>query len=144
MDSAQSCPDWSRNHVDLAIDARKNLDALVTPADQSQPVLDSQTNTSDSIAAWAANIATVTGELKTQDPAVSKVLSDGPAAADATRALLDRLQPSLPVLLQNLVGLDQIGITYNANLEQILVLLPQGHFDSAGRRPGEQKHQTAL
>lgn len=110
----------------LAIDARKNLDALVTLADQSQPVLDSQTNTSDSIAAWAANIATVTGELKTQDAAVSKVLTDGPAAADASRALLDRLQPSLPVLLQNLVGLDQVGITYNANLEQILVLLPQG------------------
>ncbi len=110
----------------LAIDARKNLDALVTLTDQSQPVLDSQTNTSDSIAAWAANIATVTGELKTEDPAVSKVLTDGPAAADATRGLLDRLQPSLPILLQNLVGLDQVGITYNANLEQILVLLPQG------------------
>ncbi|OPX12345.1 MCE family protein [Mycobacterium sp. AT1] len=110
----------------LAVDARKNLDALVTLTDQSQPVLDSQTNTSDSIAAWAANIATVTGELKTQDAAVSKVLTDGPAAADASRALLDRLQPSLPVLLQNLVGLDQIGIAYNANLEQLLVLLPQG------------------
>lgn len=110
----------------LAVDARKDLDALVTLTDQSQPVLDSQTNTSDSIAAWAANMATVTGELKTQDAAVSKVLTDGPAAADASRALLDRLQPSLPVLLQNLVGLDQIGITYNANLEQLLVLLPQG------------------
>ena len=110
----------------LAIDARKNLDALVTLTDQSKPVLDSQTNTSDSIAAWAANIATVTGELKTQDPAVSKVLTDGPAAAEASRALLDRLQPSLPVLLQNLVGLDQVGITYNADLEQVLVLLPQG------------------
>jgi phospholipid/cholesterol/gamma-HCH transport system substrate-binding protein len=110
----------------LAIDARKNLDALVTLTDQSQPVLDSQTHTSDSIAAWAANIATVTGQLQNQDPAVSKLLTDGPGAADATRALLDRLQPSLPVLLHNLVGLDDVGITYNHNLEQILVLLPQG------------------
>ena len=110
----------------LAIDARKNLDSLVTLTDQSQPVLDSQTKTADSIATWAANIATVTGELKAQDPAVSKVLSDGPAAADATRGLLDRLQPSLPVLLHNLVGLDDVGITYNNDLEQILVLLPQG------------------
>jgi phospholipid/cholesterol/gamma-HCH transport system substrate-binding protein len=110
----------------LAIDARKNLDSLVTLTDQSQPVLDSQTDTADSIAAWAANVATVTGELKTQDPAVSKLLNDGPGAADATGGLLDRLQPSLPVLLHNLVGLDDVGITYNNDLEQILVLLPQG------------------
>jgi phospholipid/cholesterol/gamma-HCH transport system substrate-binding protein len=110
----------------LAIDARKNLDSLITLTDQSQPVLDSQTESADSIAAWAANLATVTGELKTEDPAVSKLLTDGPGAADATRGLLDRLQPSLPVLLHNLVGLDNVGITYNNDLEQILVLLPQG------------------
>jgi phospholipid/cholesterol/gamma-HCH transport system substrate-binding protein len=110
----------------LAIDARNNLDSLITLTDQSQLVLDSQTETSNSIAAWAANIATVTGELKTQDPAASKLLDDGPGAADATRALLDRLQPSLPILLHNLVGLDDVGITYNNNLEQLLVLLPQG------------------
>jgi phospholipid/cholesterol/gamma-HCH transport system substrate-binding protein len=110
----------------LAIDARANLDSLITLTDQSQPVLDSQTATSDSIRSWAAHIATVTGELKIQDPAVSKLLTDGPAAADATRALLDRLQPSLPILLNNLVGLDNVGITYNNDLEQLLVLLPEG------------------
>lgn len=110
----------------LAIDARKNLDALITLTDQSQPVLDSQTKTSGAIAAWAANIATVTGELKSQDAAVSQGLDDGPAAADASRGLLDRLQPSLPILLNNLVSLDNVGITYNHNLEQLLVLLPQG------------------
>ena len=38
---------------DLAIDARKNLDPLVALIDQAQPVLDSQTHTSDAIAGWA-------------------------------------------------------------------------------------------
>jgi phospholipid/cholesterol/gamma-HCH transport system substrate-binding protein len=116
----------------LSIDARKNLDALITLTDQSQPVLDSQTQTADSIRAWAANIATVTKELKTADPAVSRVLDDGPAAADATRALLDRLQPSLPILMANLASLDQIGITYQNDLEEILVLLPQGISELQG------------
>jgi phospholipid/cholesterol/gamma-HCH transport system substrate-binding protein len=116
----------------LSIDARKNLDALITLTDQSQPVLDSQTETGASIQAWAANIATVTKELKTADPAVSQVLDDGPAAADATRALLDRLQPSLPVLMANLTSLDQIGITYRNDLEEILVLLPQGISELQG------------
>jgi phospholipid/cholesterol/gamma-HCH transport system substrate-binding protein len=110
----------------LAIDARTNMDALITLTDQSKPVLDSQTQTSASIQAWAANIATVTSELKTQDPAVSRLLNNGPGAADATRALLDRLQPSLPILLANLVSLDNIGITYRNDLEELLVLLPQG------------------
>jgi phospholipid/cholesterol/gamma-HCH transport system substrate-binding protein len=110
----------------LAIDARKNLDSLITLTDQSQPVLDSQTETAASIQAWAANIATVTRELKMQDPAVSKLLDNGPGAADESRALLDRLQPSLPILLNNLVGLDNVGITYRDDLEQVLVLLPEG------------------
>jgi phospholipid/cholesterol/gamma-HCH transport system substrate-binding protein len=116
----------------LSIDARKNLDSLITLTDQSQPVLDSQTETAASIQAWAANIATVTKELKTADPAVSQVLDDGPAAADATRALLDRLQPSLPILMANLTSLDQIGITYRNDLEEILVLLPQGISELQG------------
>jgi phospholipid/cholesterol/gamma-HCH transport system substrate-binding protein len=64
--------------------------------------------------------------LKTQDPAVSRALNDGPAAADETRALLDRLQPSLPILMANLTSLDQVGITYRNDLEQLLVLLPPG------------------
>jgi phospholipid/cholesterol/gamma-HCH transport system substrate-binding protein len=110
----------------LAIDARKNLDALIALTDRSQPVLDSQTNTSNSIAAWAANIATVTGELKAQDPAVSKLLDEGPSAVDASRTLLDRFQPSLPVLLNNLVSLNDVALSYRADLEQLLVLLPQG------------------
>jgi phospholipid/cholesterol/gamma-HCH transport system substrate-binding protein len=110
----------------LAIDARKNLDSLIALTDKSQPVLDSQTDTSASIQAWAANIARVTGELKAQDPAVSRVLNDGPAAADATRALLDRVQPSLPILMANLASLDQVGIVYQNDLEQLLVLLPPG------------------
>jgi len=55
----------------LAIDARKNLDPLVALIDQSKPVLDSQTNTSDAIAAWASHLATVTTELQTHDEAVA-------------------------------------------------------------------------
>ena len=55
--------------------------------------------------------------LKTQDPAVSRALNDGPAAADETRALLDRLQPSLPILMADLTSLDQVGITYRNDLE---------------------------
>jgi phospholipid/cholesterol/gamma-HCH transport system substrate-binding protein len=109
----------------LAADAHKNLDALTTVIDKSKPVLDTQTDTSDSIQAWAANVAEVTGQLRDQDPAFKGVLEKGPAAATEVRALIDRLQPTLPVMLANLVSLEQVAVTYQPSLEQLLVLLPR-------------------
>jgi phospholipid/cholesterol/gamma-HCH transport system substrate-binding protein len=126
----------------LAIDARTNLDALTTLADQSQPVLDSQTNTSDSIHAWASNLASVTQQLKSRTRRCPNILSNGPAAAEESRALLDRLQPSLPILLANLVSLDQVGLTYQDNLEQLSGPAAARHRGRPGRDPGEQKHQA--
>lgn len=110
----------------IAIDARANLDELTTLIDQSKPVLDSQIDTSDSIQAWASHLATISGELRDQDEALQGVLVNGSGAADETRALFDRLQPTLPVLLANLVSVGEVAITYQPNLEQLLVLLPQG------------------
>lgn len=110
----------------LAIDSRANLDELTTLIDQSQPVLDSQTDTGDSIQAWASHLNTISGQLRDQDAALQGVIVDGSPAADEVRALFDRLQPTLPVLLANLVSVGEVAVTYQPNLEQLLVLLPQG------------------
>jgi len=110
----------------LAIDARANLDPLTTLIDQSKPVLDSQTDTAGSIQAWAANLASISGQLRSQDPAVAGILDKGPGAADEVRALLNRLQPTLPIVLANLVSLGEVALAYHPSLEQLLVLLPQG------------------
>jgi phospholipid/cholesterol/gamma-HCH transport system substrate-binding protein len=110
----------------LAIDARKNLDPLTTLIDQSKPVLDSQSDTAGSIQAWAANLASITGQLQSQDPAVAGILQKGPGAADEVRALFDRVRPTLPIVLANLVSLGEVAVTYQPSLEQLLVLLPQG------------------
>ncbi len=109
----------------LAIDARKNLDSLVALIDQAQPVLDSQTDTSAAIAAWASHVATVTTELQTHDEAFAGVIDkSGPALAEG-RALVERLQPTLPVLLANLSSVGQVALTYQNDVEQTLVLVPQ-------------------
>jgi phospholipid/cholesterol/gamma-HCH transport system substrate-binding protein len=110
----------------LAIDARKNLDPLTTLIDQSKPVLDTQTDTAGSIQAWAANLASITGQLQSQDPALAGILQNGPGAADEVRALLDRVRPTLPIVLANLVSIGEVAVTYQPSLEQLLVLLPQG------------------
>jgi phospholipid/cholesterol/gamma-HCH transport system substrate-binding protein len=121
-------PELSRivnGSVDLSIEARKNLDPLIALIEQSKPVLDSQTNTSDAIQAWASNLATVTSELKTHDDDVAGLLDNGGPAFGEARQLIERLQPTLPILLSNLVSVGQVALAYQPDLEQILVLLPQ-------------------
>ena len=110
----------------LAIDARKNLSDLTNLADNSAPLLDTQTDTSDSVQAWAAHLATVTGQLQTRDSDVQGILREGPGAVGETRQLLDRIQPTLPIVLANLVSVAPVLVTYQASLEQLLVLLPMG------------------
>jgi phospholipid/cholesterol/gamma-HCH transport system substrate-binding protein len=110
----------------LASEARKNLDSLTTLIDQSPPVLNSQADTSDSIQNWAANLANLTGQLEEQDTAVNGLLQQGPKSADEVRQLFERLQPTLPILLANLVSVGEVAITYQNDIEQLLVLLPQG------------------
>lgn len=109
----------------LAADARRNLDGLTTLIDGSKPLLDTQTDTSGAIQQWAANLADLTGQLRDHNDAVKGILNKGPAGFDEVRQLLDRLKPSLPIMLTNLVSLERVAITYQPALEQILVLLPR-------------------
>ena len=133
--------------IDLSIEARKNLDPLIALIEQSKPVLDSQTNTSDAIAAWASNLATVTKELQTHDQDVAGLLDNGGPAFGEARALIERLQPTLPIVLANLVSVGGVALTYQANIEQLLVLLPQVTAEAGAsflaNRDAKQDYQGA-
>jgi len=120
----------------VVIDAHKNLDAITALIDQSAPVLDSQSDTADAISAWSAHLATVTDELHNHDNAVAGVLAQGGPALDEGRQLFDRLRPTLPILLANLVSLGDVAVAYQPNIEQILVLLPQGTAELQGASLG--------
>ncbi len=110
----------------LATDAKKNLDALTTLVDGARPLLDSQSDTSDAVQAWAAHLATITGELKNHDGDVAGLIHQGGPAAAEGRRLFDRLNPTLPIVLANLVSVGQVAVVYHNDIEQLLVLLPQG------------------
>ncbi len=111
--------------TNLSIDARANLDPMLALIDNAKPVLDTQIQTSDAIQNWASNVATVTRELQTHNDDVAGVIDQGAPALGEARQLVDRLQPTLPVLMANLVSVGQVGMIYHDNIEQILVLLPQ-------------------
>jgi phospholipid/cholesterol/gamma-HCH transport system substrate-binding protein len=110
----------------LAIEAGKAVDPITQLIDQSPPVLDSQVQTAGSIATWAQRAAAITAQFKAQDAAFADLLTEGSPALEEGRALLDRVAPALPVLLANLVSLGDIAVTYRNDLEQLLVLFPQG------------------
>ncbi|WP_396926827.1 MCE family protein [Mycolicibacterium sp.] len=125
--------DIVRGTTTLAIDARANLDPLVKLIDNAKPVMDSQVQTSAAIQAWASHIATVTAELKAHNDAVAGVIDQGGLVAtnEQARNLIERLKPTLPVIVANLASIGQVAVTYQNDIEQLLVLLP--HAVSEGQ-----------
>ncbi|PND57229.1 mammalian cell entry protein [Mycobacterium sp. ENV421] len=125
--------DIVKGSTTLAIDARANLDPLIDLIDNAKPVLDSQVQTSVAIQAWASHIATVTGELKADNDAVAGVIDQGGLVAtnEQARNLIERLKPTLPVIVANLASIGQVAVTYQNDIEQLLVLLP--HAVSEGQ-----------
>ena len=126
----------------LAIEARDNLPSLTSLIDQAGPVLDSQGDTADAVGQWSAHVASVTAQLRNNDVAVAGVLQHGGPAAGEVRALLDRVRPTVPILLANLVSVGEVALAYQSSLEQILVLLPQGTAIFQGL--GVPSHGTKL
>ncbi|HEY7050604.1 MAG TPA: MlaD family protein [Mycobacterium sp.] len=108
----------------LSGDLNRVGDANAALYRDSEPLLDSQADTTESIKLWARSLAGVTDQLVTDDPQIRTVLQNGPGAFDETSALLSQVKPTLPVLLANLTTLGQILVTFHPGVEQLLVLLP--------------------
>jgi len=139
-------PELSRlvkGSTQLALDADRNLDPLISLIEQSQPILDSQAHTADAIQAWAAHLASITDQLRSRDASVAGVLRNGGPAADEGRQLFQRLQPTLPLLLANLVSLGEVAVTYQPAIEQLLVLLPQAVAVVQGTQMGNLNTKQA-
>ncbi len=109
----------------LAADARRNLGPLLTLIDESQPILKAQNDSSDAVKTWAAHVATIGRQLRDNDAAVRDLLRQGGPAVDEATLLLDRVQPTVPILAANLASAAQVLVTYQPGVEQLLVLAPQ-------------------
>ena len=91
----------------------------------SAPIIDSQVNSGDSIASWAANLNTLAAQTAQQDQAVRSILANASPTADQVTATFSDVRDSLPQTLANLeVVLDMLK-RYHGGVEQALVFLPQ-------------------
>ncbi len=104
--------------------AQENIEPTKALFDQVGPLLDTQIVTSDAIRAWTTNLATFTDQLRRSDPELRSLLVRGQPFAQQATGLFQDLRPTLPILLANLTSVGQVGVTYNAALEQVLVIYP--------------------
>ncbi|MDO3650527.1 MCE family protein [Nocardia mangyaensis] len=108
----------------LVQQAEDDIEPTKQLLDQIGPLLDTQTRSADDIRSWTADLATLTDELRERDPALRNLLNNSPSAMAVVNAQFQDLRPTLPLLASNLVSLGQVGVTYNASLEQLMVVFP--------------------
>ncbi|GAB0108586.1 MCE family protein [Nocardia sp. JMUB6875] len=108
----------------LVQEAKKNTDATKDLIEKIGPLLDTQVQSDDAIRSWTKDLATVTDQLREHDPALRSVIQKTPGAVTRATQLFQDLKPTLPLLARNLVSVGQVGYTYNAGLEQLLVVFP--------------------
>lgn len=108
----------------IAADLRQTAPQTHTLIDDGAPFLDGQARSADSLRTWTSNLNVVTEQITQRDGELRTILDTGPETALEVSSLLNQLKPTLPVLLANLTSVSEIGVTYNAALRQLLVLLP--------------------
>jgi phospholipid/cholesterol/gamma-HCH transport system substrate-binding protein len=87
-------------------------------------VLRTQRGQQENIRSFAADLDTLTRALRESDSDLRGVLDGTPGTAREVNALLEDLEPTLPILLSDLVSVDQVVSSYLPGLEQLLVTYP--------------------
>ncbi|MCU1647634.1 MAG: mce3F [Nocardia sp.] len=113
------------NGTDRVLDqAHTDSDAVTTLINDSAPFLDSQQVSSAAIREWTQHLANSVQQAQANDQQVRDIFQTGPGAARKASELFGQLHLTAPLLVANLSSLGQVAVTYNASIEQLLVLLP--------------------
>jgi phospholipid/cholesterol/gamma-HCH transport system substrate-binding protein len=105
--------------------ARANEPQTIQLFRSGRTVLRTQARQGDNIRMLAHGLANVTGTIAGQDRQVRVTLQGGAAAARQMNSLLKSVQPTLPVMLSNLVTVNQVVTVRLPALEQLLVTYPR-------------------
>lgn len=104
--------------------ANTALPETLTLLRDGRTVLGTQLDEADAIRRWAAGLSQLTATVRASDPDLRRLLANGPPAASQLVALLDGLEPSIGVLLGNLITVNGIAARRLPGIEQILVVYP--------------------
>jgi phospholipid/cholesterol/gamma-HCH transport system substrate-binding protein len=107
----------------------KVAQASITPTRQlikdAGPLLDTQTASNTQIRNLVASLAGFTAQLRSSDDGISQLTDVGTQMMGQVNSLFQNLRPTLPILLANLVSVEQVLVTYNPDLQELLVVYPR-------------------
>lgn len=107
---------------DLLSAANTALEAI--PHENLQTVIDESYTAVAGLGLELSRLIKGSAELAIDARAVGDLIDRGGPALGETRQLLERLQPTVPILLANLVSVGQVALTYHNDIEQLLVVFP--------------------
>lgn len=106
-------------------EAAAHTDDTVRLLETALTVLCTQRDNGDNIRSFSRDLADLTDALRESDRDLRDVLDDTPPAARELTRLLDELGPTLPVLLSDLITVNQTVVSHLAGVEQLLVTFPR-------------------
>jgi phospholipid/cholesterol/gamma-HCH transport system substrate-binding protein len=109
----------------IAHDFKGNINDITDIIMRSAPIIDSQVNSGNAIARWAANFKTLAAQTEQQDQAVRSILTNAAPTADQVNATFSDVRDSLPQALANVEVVVDMLKRYHNGVEQALVFLPQ-------------------
>lgn len=105
-------------------EASDHTEETVSLLNSGLTVLRTQQGQKENIRRFARDLNILTTALRASDKDLRTVLSDTPAAAREVQALMEDLEPTLPVLLNDLATVGQTISAHLPGLEQLLVIYP--------------------
>lgn len=108
----------------LVNEAQLRLDETTSLIATLKPVLETQRDLRDQTAGYSSSLAEFSEELAARDADLRALLAQGPGGLNQAERLVDQLQPTLPLLLENLTTNGQVLNTYIPQIEEALVLYP--------------------
>lgn len=105
-------------------EASAHTEETIQLLDSGLAVLQTQQGQKENIRRFAADLNTLTSALRGSDGNLRTVLGATPGAAKAITRLLKELEPTIPVLLGDLITVDQVLLTELDGIEQLLVTYP--------------------
>lgn len=109
----------------LLTEAQANIEATTSLVAALEPVLATQQDLGPTTRSYAAALNDLTAAFAAEDSAdLRTLLRSGPGGLDALTRTVTDLQPTLPMLLDNLTTNAQVLNTYLPDLRQLLVVYP--------------------
>ncbi|WP_067436023.1 MlaD family protein [Nocardioides jensenii] len=118
-------------------EAALHTDDTIRLLNQGLTVLKTQKGQSENIKSFSRDLATLTDALRGSDKDLRTILQVSPGALREVDGLLQDLEPTLPVLLANLVTTNQVAVNHLSGIETLLVSFPLAVAGGFTGTPGD-------